>query len=66
MCSFIGCYYPVEKRAIRLMEEIVGMWVSIRGLSITGAWLEQYKQITKKNEALRNKKSKNQITSPQI
>ena len=47
----------VEKHAIQLLEEIVGLWVSSRGFSIAGAWLEQHKQVTKastaKNKALR-------------
>ena len=41
----------VEKHAIRLLEEIVGLWVSIRGFSIAGAWLEQHKQVTKVSTA---------------
>ncbi len=42
---------PVEDHAIQLLEEIVGLWVSIRGFSIAGGWLEQHKQIAKVNTA---------------
>ncbi len=49
---------PVEEHAIQLLEEIAGLWVSIRGFSIAGGWLEQHKQISKintaKSKALRN------------
>ena len=41
----------VVKHAIRLLEEIVGLWVSIQGFSIAGAWLEQHKQVTKVSTA---------------
>ena len=36
-----------EQHAIQLLKEIVGLWVTIRGFSIAGAWLEQYKQASK-------------------
>ncbi len=42
---------PVEEHAIQLLEEIAGLWVSIRGFSIAGGWLEQHKQISKINTA---------------
>lgn len=42
---------PVENHAIRLLEEIIGLWVNIRGFSIAGGWLEQYKHFTKVNTA---------------
>lgn len=47
----------VEIHAIKLLEEIVGLWVNIRGFSIAGGWLEQYKAMnkvsTRKKKALR-------------
>ena len=46
-----------ESYAIRLLEEIIGLWVTIRGFSIAGCWLEKYKQKNKasvsKSKALR-------------
>lgn len=42
---------PVEDHAIQLLEEIVGLWVSIRGFSIAGGWLERHKHIMKVNTA---------------
>ena len=50
--SFIGPYYIsidilVEEHAIKLLEEMVGLWVTIRGYSIAGAWLEHHKHINK-------------------
>ena len=38
-----------EDSAIRLLKEIVGLWVTMHGFSIAGCWLEQYKQATKTN-----------------
>ena len=31
-----------EEQAVKLLKEIVGLWVTIRGFSITGTWMEQY------------------------
>ena len=31
----------------QLLMEIIELWVTIRGFSIAGAFVEQYKQITK-------------------
>ena len=36
-----------EQYAIQLLKEIIGLWVTIRGFSIAGAWLEHYKQTSK-------------------
>ena len=51
-----------EDEAIKLLEEIVIMWVTVRGFSLASTWLEQYKnakQITvSKNRALRKKLKK--------
>ena len=37
-----------EKEAIELLREIVTLWVTVRGFSITATWMEVYKQETKK------------------
>ena len=36
-----------EKSAIKLLQEIVGLWVTMRGFTIAGCWLENYKRATK-------------------
>ena len=45
--SMVSVDITDEQHAIRLLKEIVGLWVTIRGFSIAGAWLEQYKQASK-------------------
>ena len=46
-----------EEHAIQLLREIVALWITIRGYSIAGEWLEKYKQVkksgTKKCRSLR-------------
>ena len=46
-----------EERAIKLLREIVTLWITIRGFSIAGEWLEKYKQNmksgTRKSKSLR-------------
>ena len=46
-----------EEDAIELLQEIVTLWVTIRGFSITATWMEAYKRelnkSTKKAPALR-------------
>lgn len=48
---------PNEECAIKLLHEIVALWITIRGFSIAGEWLEKYKQQkksgTKKSKSLR-------------
>ena len=36
-----------ESHATQLLEEIIGLWITIRGFSIADGWLEQYKQVNK-------------------
>ena len=36
-----------EDSAIQLLKEIIGLWVTMRGFTIAGCWLEHYKQATK-------------------
>ena len=31
-----------EEQAVELLEQIVGLWLTIQGFSLTGAWMEQY------------------------
>lgn len=31
-----------EEQAVKLLKQIVGLWVTIRGFSIAGTWMEQY------------------------
>ena len=43
-----------ENHAIQLLKEVIGLWISVRGFSIAGVWLEEYKQVcTSKSTALR-------------
>ena len=36
-----------EKDAVELLEEIVSLWVTIRGFSLVATWMKLYKQETK-------------------
>ena len=38
-----------EDDAIELLKEIVTLWVTVRGFSITATWMEMYKQEKKEN-----------------
>ena len=46
-----------EEDAIKLLREIVSFWITIRGFSIAGEWLEKYKQV-KKSETRKQKPQK--------
>ena len=50
------------ENAIKLLWEIVTLWITIRGFSIVGEWLEKYKQDkksgTRKNKSLRKELKK--------
>ncbi len=37
-----------EDQATKVLRQIIGLWITIRGHSIAGTWLEQYKQYRKK------------------
>lgn len=39
-----------EKSAIKLLQEIIGLWVTMRGFTIAGCWLENYKRATKTSQ----------------
>ena len=45
-----------EENAIKLLREVVTLWITIHGFSIAGEWLEKYKQdkksATRKNKSL--------------
>lgn len=45
--SMVSVDIADEQHAIQLLKEIIGLWVTIRGFSIAGAWLEDYKQKSK-------------------
>ena len=51
-----------EEDAIKLLREIVTLWITIRGFSIAGEWLEKYKQHkksgTSKSKGLRKQLKK--------
>ena len=44
-----------EECAIKLLREIDTLWITIRGFSIAGEWLEKYKQ--EKKSGIRKSKS---------
>lgn len=52
--SILSIDIDTEHNAVLLLKEIVELWLTIRGFSIAGQWLEIYKN----NKALTTKKSK--------
>ena len=46
-----------QEEAVKLLTEIVDMWVTMRGFAITSKWMEEYKKAkkktTKKSKSLR-------------
>ena len=52
-----------EKQAVKVLKEVVGLWVTIRGYSIAGSWLAKYSQTMSKKKALR-KELKKKYTEP--
>lgn len=40
-----------EKDAVLLLKEIIGLWLTIRGFSVAGTWLEEYKKKSKSNSS---------------
>ena len=62
----VSCDITDEDNAVFLLKEIIGLWLTIRGFSITGTWLEKYKEkiaSTRKSKGLR-KNLKQSITQP--
>ena len=55
-CSFIGQCYCIEQTeaAKCLLNEMINLWLTIRGFSIARAWVERYKVMTSAN--VRNKR----------
>ena len=45
--SMVSVDVTDEQHAIQLLKEIIGLWVTIHGFSIAGAWLEHCKQTSK-------------------
>ena len=37
-----------EEAAVKLLADVIGLWVTIRGFSIAGAWMEQYVSLKQK------------------
>ena len=65
--SMVSVDIADEQHAIQLLKEIIGLWVTIRGFSIAGAWLEDYKQKSKssvsKSKPLRKELKQNSQSS---
>ena len=55
--TLISQCIDVEKDAIELLRDIITLWVTVRGFSITATWMEVYKKeaklTTKKKPGLR-------------
>ena len=54
-----------EEQAVKLLKEIIGLWVTIRGFSIAGTWMEQYLHATKgtsKTKGLRKELKRKSVT----
>ena len=55
MYSFPGDTLSVdiecEAQATKLLKEIIGTWLTMRGYSIAGTWIEQYLQANKKGKS---------------
>ena len=45
--SMVSVDIADEQHAIQVLKEIIGLWVTIHGFSIAGAWLGDYKQKSK-------------------
>ena len=55
-----------EEQAVKLLKEIIGLWVTIRGFSIAGTWMEQYLHATKgtsKTKGLRKELKRKSVTT---
>ena len=74
VCSSFGlCYQWIlidgEEQAVKLLKEIIGLWVTIRGFSIAGTWMEQYLHATKgtsKTKGLRKELKRKSVTTKKI
>ena len=38
-----------EENACKVLKKIIGIWLTVRGYSIAGTWLEQHLEISKRN-----------------
>ena len=60
--ALLTCDIQEEEDAITLLKDIVELWLTIRGFSVAGAWLERHKRKSKtnsrKSKALRKSLSK--------
>lgn len=65
--ALLSCDIREEDHAIILLKDILNLWLTIRGFSVAGAWVEQHKQkikiTTGKSKGLRRGlKKKNEDT----
>ena len=44
--TLLSTAIDLEEEAQELLEEIVQLWVTVRGFSITASWMETYTQAT--------------------
>ena len=64
--ALLSCDIREEDHVIILLKDIINLWLTIRGFSVAGTWLEQHKEKiktnTKKSKGLRGGLKKNQDT----
>ena len=53
MSSFIGHFLSIdietEDKATLVLNQIIGLWLTVRGFSIAEKWMDQYLQISKQS-----------------
>ena len=64
--QFLWCMVSVDisdsEDADQLLTDIIELWVTIRGFSVTGAWMDQYKKSSQKT--VKKKKALRKIIKP--
>ena len=53
-----------EDQVVKLLKEIVGLWLTIRGFSIAGTWMEYYLKDSLTKESKKGKRSAKSKASP--
>ena len=50
--TLLSCDIENEEEALTLLKEIIGLWLNIRGFSIAGGWIEEYRKVTKSKSSM--------------
>lgn len=61
--TFLSVDIESEDQAVNLLKEIVGLWLTIRGFSIAGTWIEYYLKDSLTKESKKGKASAKSIKS---